>query len=177
MSTTKNQGRTVSKASEKNFALILSPSAIELTAKNIHSIINATPNNELHEKYTQMAGLFKMVDGVVKEVFRKRIAKLKDKFIETGLGKISYHERANYSFDEEKILGFIKKNKLKKSLLYDESYSLVTQNKKILDELVSKGIATKVFSLNKEKFQLVAEKYPELLDFVDNEPTPYLKGL
>jgi hypothetical protein len=169
--------RKVSKATEKNFAMLIPKDALELKQRNINAIISSTPNEELHEKYTQMAGIFKMVDTATRVAFKKRLIKLKNKIIKTATGKITYHERSNYSFEEDKIKLFMKKHKIPVSKMYNVEHSVVTRNKKILRELVSKGILTKVHTLDKEKFSALAEVHPTLLNYVEDNFTTYIKGL
>jgi len=159
--------------SRKSLAII--PKAqLTATKKQIRDVVKSTDSDKLHTNYVQLNEFFSVFYEEVKREFLKRAKKNP---IETPVGKIQYAIRNNYSVDEKKLKKFLKKNKISIDYAFDESVELVTNNDKVIQKLIEKGHAVKIEKPNFNKINELAEEYPEILDFVENDPTEYIKGL
>jgi len=167
------------KAAEIKLAKILPAQSLELKRAQIDSIVKRTESNELHTVFTKVKGFFVLLETSVKAEMTKRAKKLKqsNEALITDVGRITYVERNNYKFDEVKIVEFMDKKGIREEELYDISYTLNTNNAKILAKLIEKGIVAKVRKINVSKYEAKAEVEPKLLDFVENNVTEFVKGL
>ena len=66
--------------------------------------------------------------GIIKKTIKKKGNK-----VETELGEISLVERANFEYDEDKLLKFLKKKKLLPDSLFKIDWEVVTKNLKELE--------------------------------------------
>jgi hypothetical protein len=155
---------------------------LKVTKTQMKQIIKKTDDNDLHVAYLRMKELADMFMSMTKEEFISRVKKFKKKtgnqFV-TELGKLIVASRSNFkltvSLDEFK--SWLKKEKISDEEVFSYSYVLVTQNQKVLDSLVEKGHAVKKESVDWKKIENVAKVNKDILDFVENNPTEYIKGL
>ncbi len=167
------------KVAETRLVKIIPAQSLELRKAQIDSIVKRTESNELHTVFTKAKGFFVLLEDSVKAEMTKRAKELKqrDESLITDVGKITYVERNNYKFDETKIVEFMSKKGIREEELYDISYTLNTNNAKILAQLLEKGIVAKVRKINVSKYETKAVEESKLLDFVENNVTEFVKGL
>ena len=71
----------------------------------------------------------------------------------------------------------MKANKLSEELVYDYSYTVNTKDARVLANLLDKGQVIMKKKLSVAKINDLAETYPKVLDYVEDEPTEFVKGL
>jgi hypothetical protein len=149
--------------------------------KQMREIVKVTPIEELHKTYTKMLGFFEMFSEVVKSELIAQLEKKKKKTgdgsVSTNIGKIQLMERHNYIFDEKEIKKFIAKMNIAESDIFDFDYAIVSKNEKKLRQLVKEGIVSVDKKISVKKIEKIIEKYPKLLNFIEDKPTKYIKGL
>jgi hypothetical protein len=153
---------------------------LEATEKDIKAVVKASSANDLHITYNKINTFVTFFNDTVKRELISRIKKTlakKGNKISTELGDISLVERANFQYDSELLLKFLKKKKLKEIDLFNANYEVVTKNQKDLVELEDKGLIKKTLKLDSVKAENLIVRYPELQNLITNEPTLYLKNL
>lgn len=155
---------------------------LKVTKTQMKQIIKKTSDDELHVVYLRMKELADLFMGLTKQEFISRVKKYKKKtgqqFI-TELGKLIVAVRNNFKLkiSTSDFKDWLKKEKVAEEEVFDYTYVLVTQNKKVLDNLIEKGYATKKETINWKGVERIAKVKKDILDFVDNNPTEYVKGL
>lgn len=155
---------------------------LDVTRESLVEVVSKTDSDTLHEVFSKLDSLLKIFKDIVKDAFIQRIKNFKvespnEKFT-TTVGNISLVSRSNFSLtDEEKFIEFLKKNNIPLYAVYDYSYSVVTKNTKVLKTLLERGYIVEKKTIDWKKVNNVSTVYEGILDFVDNNPTEYLKGL
>lgn len=159
---------------------IIPKEQLEVTEKEITAVVKATDTNELHIAYNKINSFVSFFSSAAKNEIISRIKKTLKKNgnkVETEIGEISLVERANFEYDEDKLLKFLRKKKLEPDSLFSVDWEIVTKNLKVLNELEWKGLIQKKYKLNSTKAENLVIKYPELVELIHNNPTYYLKNL
>ena len=115
---------------------IIPKEQLEATEKEITAVVKATDTNELHVSYKKINSFVEFFNSAVKNEVISRIKKTikkKGNKVETELGEISLVERANFEYDEDKLLKFLKKKKLLPDSLFKIDWEVVTKNLKELE--------------------------------------------
>jgi hypothetical protein len=155
---------------------------LKITKTQMTQIIKKTDDNDLHIAYLRMKELADLFIGLTKQEFISRVKKFKKKtgqqFI-TELGQLIVAVRNNFKLNVSltDFKTWLSKNKIAEEEVFKYDYVLTTKNKKVLDNLVSKGYATIKESVDWKGIENVAKVHKDILDFVDNDPTEYIKGL
>lgn len=155
---------------------------LDVTKENLVAVVEKTDNDTLHEVFSKLDSLLTVFKDVVKNAFIQRIKKFKLEFpsksFKTSVDVISLASRSNFSLkDEKKFIEFLEKNNIPLDAVYDYSYSVVTKNIKVLKTLLERGYIIEKKTINWKKVNNVSAVCKKVLDFVDNNPTEYLKGL
>lgn len=158
-----------------NIITIIPKQQLEATQKQVTDIVKATDNNMLHDSFVRMRGFFEMFQTAVKDEFIKRTQK--EGKIHTDVGDIQYIERANFTFNEDKISAFLKKKKIADERIYKLDFKIATKNPKVLSKLLDEGHIVETKKIDTKLYDELSKEYPELLKFVENNPTGYIKGL
>jgi len=163
----------------KRLRKIIPKATLEVKQKEVFDIVKKTPDNELHTTFIKAKGFFKIFEGATKEAFVERAKKAKEKSekIETDVGVITFVSRSNFSFDEKGIDKFLKGKNLNEELVYDYSYTVNTKDARVLANLLDKGHVIVKKKLSIVKINDLAETYPSVLNYVEDEPTEFVKGL
>lgn len=164
----------------KNSLTALIPqSQLSVTKSNLSAIVKHTPDEQLHTVLVRMRDFYSLFEEITKKEFisRAKTAKKLKKYIETSFGKIVFAVRNNYTFDIDALLKFVKRKGIVESDVFDTTYEVVTKHPQVLKMLVDKGFIIPIRKVNTVRFEAMAEVYPEMLSFVENNPTEYVKGL
>lgn len=159
---------------------IIPKEQLEATEKEINAVVKATSTNELHIAYNKINSFVSVFSLAAKNEIISRIKKTlkkKGNKVETEIGEISLVERANFEYDEDKLLKFLKKKKLGLDSLFKIDWEIVTKNNKELNILEEKGLVQKKLKMDSAKAENLVVKYPELVELIYNSPTYYLKNL
>lgn len=166
---------------EKNALVKIIPKEqLEATEKEITAVVKATDTNELHIAYNKINSFVSLFSLVTKNEIISRIKKTLKKNgnkVETEIGEISLVERANFEYDEDKLLKFLKKKKLGLDSLFKIDWEVVTKNSKELEAMEERGLVQKKLKMDSTKAENLVVKYPELVELIHNNPTYYLKNL
>jgi len=155
---------------------------IKLTEENVKALVKKADTNELHERYNTLMGFVKLFGDSVKEEVIERlklqVKKGGETSVVTEIGQITLVKRSNTVIDDFSLEKWIEKqDDMEKSDVFDVRYELVTNNKKVLESLLEKGLVTINWSLNKTKFEKLKKLFPKLSKFEKESPTFYVKGL
>lgn len=159
---------------------IIPKEQLEATEKEIKAVVKATDTNELHIAYNKINSFVLFFSSAAKDEIISRIKKTLKKNgnkVETEIGEISLVERANFEYDEDKLLKFLKKKKLGLDSLFKIDWEVVTKNSKELEVMEEKGLVQKKLKMDSTKAENLVVKYPELVELIHNSPTYYLKNL
>lgn len=160
-------------------AKIIPIEQFELTKKQISEVVKSSETEELHVTYKKMKGFLDIFEKELKASFleRAKTAKENGGRLSTSVGDLIPVEKSNWTFNTEKILKFAEDNGIADGEIFDVQYEIVTKNPKILDDLLKKGIITKIYKTSVGRWNAITRTFPKLLKFAENKPTEYIKGL
>lgn len=152
---------------------------LEKTKEDITAAVKASTIEDLVDKYDQLVGFASIFQEVAKEEITNRAKVANNQTLLVNGKKIIYQERCTYDTDDEKIMKFLEKDATDPLLVFDESYAVVTQNKKILKQLIDKGIVIRTYKFSSTKAKVFIEKIDaKLKKFIKiAKTTGYVKGL
>jgi hypothetical protein len=156
------------------------PEMLEAKKKEITALVKDSDSETLHTTFTKMRGFFALFEEAVKEAFvsRAKEAKKTEEYVETSVGRITLNTRHNYTYDEDKVRAFLKRHRISEDRLYDSSFTIEAKDPKILAKLIDQGvISKKMGKIRAADYEELARQFPELLEFVTDNPTEYVKGL
>jgi hypothetical protein len=166
---------------KNNFALskFIPREQLDVKKKEIAAVVRTTESNQLHNTFSKAKVFFDLFQDAVKNEFisRAKIARKTGVRLETDLGTIQFATRHNYKFELKKVLQFLRKKKIGLNEVFTVSYSVGAISEKKINKLVEKGVLVPDYSMDNEKYSKLAERFPELLDFVTDKPTEYIRGL
>ncbi len=157
-------------------------STLKVSKTEMKSVIKKTDDNDLHVAYLRMKELSDLFMSMAKSEFITRVKRYKKKtglqFV-TDLGQIVVAVRNNFSLNVSvsDFKKWLKKNKIAEEDVFKYSHVITTKNKKWLDSAVAKGYITIKEDVDWKGIDRVGKVHKDILDFVENDPTEYVKGL
>lgn len=155
---------------------------LALTKAKLKEVIVRSNTDDVHSVYVKM---YTYLDNYYSVAYDELLKRLKEHHKKTGMktlqteaGSLQLVEKTNYDFDEKKIIAYCKKKNIPLEDVFNVKYELVTNDKRVINNLLAKGHAIQKLSLTRGKFADVAEEHTTLLNYVKELPSEFsIRGL